>query len=205
MCSPFIGWKQPLVQTEQRFRLRQGQPLKNMKSILSFILCFIFVTGCKKPDAGDNDICPPELQGKWVRGEFNMGGFETYQGTTIMDAALTTGAFEFLANGNVKAYSVSFPTDAQAGCNPQLLQFYTGTADHTVPGKVLMHFTGGTERKFYQQCAGKTNTQRTLTANDFNGALTCYWSVETVSGKTLLAIRYDLPGNPKLYFEKKNW
>nr|WP_294904328.1 hypothetical protein [uncultured Lacibacter sp.] len=177
-----------------------------MKNIFSIFVCIIFIAGCKKPETGNNkNICPPELQGKWVRGEFNMAGFAAYQGTTIMDAALTTGAFEFLAGGEVKAYSVSFPTDAQAGCNPQLLQLYSGTADHTVTGKVVLHFTAGTERKFYQQCAGKTNTQRVLTANDFNGALTCYWSIETGSGKTLLAIRYDLPGNPKLYFEKKNW
>lgn len=176
-----------------------------MKSILSFMFCFIFVAGCKKPDSGNKNNCPPALQGKWVRGEFNMAEFDTYQGTAVMDAALTTGAFEFLASGAVKAYSVSFPTDAQAGCNPQLLLLYTGRGDYAVEGKVLMYFTGGTERKFYQQCTGKTNTQRVFTANDFNGPLTCYWSVETAGNKTLLAIRYDLPGNPKLYFERKNW
>ena len=177
-----------------------------MKIAFAFILSFIIITGCKKSNPADNkNTCPPELVGKWVRGEFNMAEFDTYQGNTIVNTALTTGAFEFLANGQVKAYSVSFPTDPQAGCNPQVLSLFTGTSDYSVANRSLMSFTGGSERKFYQQCPGKTNSQRTLSSNDFTGALTCYWSIETGSGKTLLAIRYDLPNNPKIYFEKKNW
>lgn len=177
-----------------------------MKNILLFAVFLLLLAGCKKHDRGnDKNSCPPELVGKWVRGEFAMANFAGYEGTTIIDASLTTGALEFSSNGEVNAYSVSFPTNAQSGCNPQVLLLYNGTANYPVSGKLLMQFTGGSERKFYQQCPGKINTERTLTAIDFNGALTCYWSVETIGSETLLGIRYDLPDNPKIYFKKTNW
>lgn len=177
-----------------------------MKNIFLFIALFLLLAGCKKQDSGnDKSSCPPELLGKWVRGEFAMGNFENYQGTAIVDPSLTTGAFEFFANGDVNAYSVSFPTNAQAGCNPQVLLLYNGTVSYPFAGKLLMQFTGGKERKFYQQCPGKVNTERTLTAIDFNGTLTCYWSIEKSGSETLLGIRYDLPDNPKIYFKKANW
>jgi hypothetical protein len=134
-----------------------------------------------------------------------MSLFANWQGTTVQSEALTTGAIELLPDGTLNLYSVFFSTDAEAGCNPQVLQLYTGTASFQAQDKMVCTFNGGTQRMFYQQCPGKINTSKNYKPSDFNGNLDIFWSVETTGGKTLLSIAYNDPSNPRIYFEKKNW
>ncbi|ULQ56013.1 hypothetical protein KJS94_15295 [Flavihumibacter rivuli] len=177
-----------------------------MRNLIFLSLCMIAFTACNKSSERiDSNVCPPELAGKWIRGEFDMTGFDTYTGDTIVNAAYTTGAMEFFDDGTFNSYSAFFPTDPKEGCNAQVFSQYSGSADHSQSGRAVLTYTSGKVRKFYQQCPGKTNTQMTLTANDVTGPLTIYWNIETQSGKTLLAIRYEQPTNPKLYFEKADW
>lgn len=174
---------------------------------LNFVICILIgLMSCRKESSEDNkSVTPPILIGQWKRGVFEMTQFHNWQGTDMQNSSLTTGAMELYSDGTIKMYSASFPTNPSGGCNPQVFQLFEGTGKFTADGKIVASFSAGTERLFYQQCAGKTNSSRKLTQADFNGDLTMYWSVNSTGSKNILSIRYDRPDNPALLFEQTSW
>jgi hypothetical protein len=193
----------------QTLHWREGSlPVRRILRVFFLLMALTGSWGCtNEDDPGPTGDIPPEMEGQWLKGTFNMTNFWSYDGQDLGKGYESSRALTFTKEGRVEMYLYFHIFDGY--CHSHAFTYIKGIAVADGDKLTITALSGKYRGAYGGYCgSSRKNFERDMTKEEVEKSVyKFYWEREKRNGKEFLVLRHNRKDEDSAsdFYRKSQW